>query len=118
MSQNFLENRILLKYSDTDERATVIDPDLENFEIPKKQKQIIKNKNKNKKIKRQRKGLAINNNKIEIRIPGYKGIQLLPVLELVHFIPIFHIQSAAKKFLRQGGATKLKKNFFYKSTHL
>ena len=38
MSQNFLENRILLKYSDTEERATVIDPDLENFEIPKKRK--------------------------------------------------------------------------------
>jgi hypothetical protein len=49
MSQNFLENRILLKYSDTDKRATVYDPDLENFDIPKKQKQI---KNKNKKAKK------------------------------------------------------------------
>ena len=77
MLQNFLENRILLKYSDTDERATVFDPELENFDIPKKQKQI---KNKNKKIKRQRKGLAINNNKIEICIPGYKGIQLTKIL--------------------------------------
>jgi hypothetical protein len=75
--QNFLENRILLKYSDTDDNATVFDPELENFDIPKKQKQI---KNKNKKIKRQRKGLAINNTKIEIRIPGYKGIQLTKIL--------------------------------------
>ncbi len=43
MLQNFFENRILLKYSDTDECATVFDPELENFDIPKKQKQIIKN---------------------------------------------------------------------------
>jgi hypothetical protein len=56
MSQNFLENRILLKYSDTDKRATVYDSELENFDNPKKQKQIIKNKNKYKKTKGKEKG--------------------------------------------------------------
>jgi hypothetical protein len=48
MSKKFLENRILLKYSDVEERATVFDPELENFDFPKKQKKIIKLKKKEK----------------------------------------------------------------------
>ena len=109
MCQQFSENKkkLLLNYSDCENRATIADSDIseKNFDYPIK---------KEKKKKRQnRKGLLIRNGNIVLHISGYKGLQTFEVAELVYFIPVHNLKLAGEKLLRsykQKPNKKKKKN--------
>ena len=107
MSYEIYKEKNLLEYSETQNRATLVDfedeNDQEDFSVEKKKNQ----KNKQSK-KKQRKGLTVNNGKIVLRIPGYRGIQSLAVSELVHFIPISKLKVAGNKLIRKLGVQRSK----------
>jgi hypothetical protein len=93
----------LLSYSDTQDRATLIhlEEDEESqppaFEMKKKQQRSKGGS---------RKKFTVNNGRIALRIPGYSGMQHLPVSKLIVHMPMKKLKIAAKKVLREKGVQK------------
>jgi hypothetical protein len=92
----------LLSYSDHQDRATLVHSDQEKDEEEDPSPAEMK---KTKKIKRSSK-FNVNNGRISLQIPGYSGLQHLPVSKLIIHMPMKKIKIAAKKVLREMGVKK------------
>jgi hypothetical protein len=99
----------LLRFSTDCERASFIDDDENsNDSMTKKRRTKAKGK-KGKKTKRvQSKGIKLNKGKVSIRLAGF-GLQKLGASELVKFISLSKLKTAAKKFLQSKGLTKTRR---------
>jgi hypothetical protein len=106
-----VERSVLLKFSTTEERASISDI---NFE-PEISSSLSSSKNKKKKSsqtvdkKKLKRGLQVKEGQIALHIVGYPGIQVLSATELIHCIPINKIKVAAEKFLKRTGVKKKKR---------
>ena len=108
MSNDVYERKPLLNFSETQERATLVDSDFEEESMsPKKRGKKSKTGGKRKKGSK-RKGIRFNKGRLAIKVKGYDGLQHLTASELVHFIPLSKLRSAAKKVLKRSGKSKKK----------
>jgi hypothetical protein len=109
MSCGSEERKPLLNFSDTLERATLIDTDFELEESMSSKKQ--KGGNKSQKGGGKKKGtkIKVTKGKIGLRVAGYKGLQKFSASELVKHIPISKLKAAGKTLLKQGGTVQKKK---------
>lgn len=98
------ENTPLLHFSETEERATLIDfVETEKSDSPSTK---LSKKVKPKKVK---KGIQVKEGQIALHIAGYPGIQLIPASELVHCFPMAKLKVAAKKYLKRSGVKPKRK---------
>lgn len=108
MSYGISERKPLLNFSDTHERATLVDLDSDSDSMPSKRKSY-KRKGSRKTPRKGLKGVRVTKGKISLKVTGYSGIQKLGASELIHYIPLSKLKVAAKKVLRRSGAKKIKK---------
>jgi hypothetical protein len=104
----------LLRYSADCERASFLDDDSDhsNNSMPKKRRAVGKRK-KTRKVKRRRsvkgaKGVKLNKGKVSIRLAGL-GVKKLGASQLVKYISLAKLKTAAKKFLSSQGQLLPKK---------
>ena len=98
------KENILLEFSTTEERASLIedqDSDREYLFSPRQKK-----KNPKKSFKKR---IDLKNGQIFFHIAGYQGTTNISVLHLVHYIPFSRLKAAAKKFLKHSGMKKKRK---------
>ncbi len=111
MSYGSEENKLLLNYSDTLERATLVNPTQDNDEdddsMPSRHRGQRASKGGGGFSKR--KGVRVNKGRLGIRVAGYQGVQSLTASELVRHIPLSKLRAAAKKVLKRSGAGKTKR---------
>ena len=107
MSYGFQDKKILVPYSETEERAQIIDLSTLQSSMPKK----TKKGKKSKKVKTVRgfKGVKIVNGKLSLKVSGYSGVQKLAPAQLIRYIPLTRLKSAAKKVLHLSGHPQIKK---------
>jgi hypothetical protein len=99
---NIEKKNILLEFSTTEDRASLIeDFDRELLFSPRQKKKNTK--------KRFKKGIDLKNGQICFHIAGYQGTHNISVLDLVHYIPFSRLKAAAKKFLKHSGIKKKRK---------
>lgn len=105
MSYHFPQEKPLLNYSDTLERATLVDYD--DNDDDDSMPRIAKRRRKS----RQKRGRKIKTTKgrISLKIKGYSGKTSFSAAQLLPFIPLNKIKIAAKKVLRRTVAGKSKK---------
>jgi hypothetical protein len=108
MSYGLSERKPLLNFSDTLERATLVDLDSDSESMPPKRRSR-KRKGAKRGPRKGLKGVRVTKGKISLKIRGYSGIQKLGASELIHYIPLSKLKVAAKKVLRRSGAKKTKK---------
>lgn len=108
------EEQPLLRYSTDCERASFLDDDSDNNEnsMPKKKRAGGKGRGR-KKTKRQRsvkgaKGVKLSKGKVSIRLAGL-GVRKLGASQLVKYISLARLKTAAKKFLSSQGQLLPKK---------
>ena len=109
MSHGAEERTLLLNYSDTLERATLLDQkdnDDDNNSMPSRRKQ---KGNKAKGNLSKRRGVRVNKGRLGLRVAGYQGVQHLTASELVRHIPLSKLKAAAKKVLKRSGAKRVKR---------
>jgi hypothetical protein len=115
MSYGSEERKPLLNFSDTLERATLIDTDFELEESmgsSKKKKSPTgsgKKKAPKKAPKKKSTKVKVTKGKVGLRVAGYKGLQKFSASELVKHIPISKLKAAGKVLLKQGGTVQKKK---------
>jgi hypothetical protein len=102
--ENLSEPEPLLSYSDTLERATLIDTDYQTSSMPAKKKRS----NKKSGVGRKKKRVRVNKGRLNLKVAGYKGFQSLTASELIHHIPLAKLRAAAKKVLKRHGRPKRK----------
>jgi hypothetical protein len=99
---NIEKENILLEFSTTEERASLIEVfDRELLFSPRQKKKIPQ--------KSVKKGIDLKNGQICFHIAGYQGTHNISVLDLVHYIPFSRLKAAAKKFLKHSGVKKKRK---------
>ena len=99
---NIEKKNILLEFSTTEDRASLIeDFDRELLFSPRQKKKNTK--------KRFKKGIDLKNGQICFHIAGYQGTHNISVLDLVHYIPFSRLKAAAKKLLKHSGVKKKRK---------
>lgn len=106
MSHGANERKPLLNFSETQERASLIDTDFEEDSMARKRKGRKSKKGKRVLVGIKRKGVKLNKGRLKIRVAGYQGVQSLTASELVRFIPLSKLKAAAKKVL---GGSKTRK---------
>lgn len=113
MSYGFQENKLLVPYSENEERAQIINvSDLESS-MPRKSKRL--SKKRSKKSRRTTKGfkgfkgVKIVHGKLALKVLGYQGVQKLSPSQLIRFIPLNKLKTAAKKVLHLTGHLKSKR---------
>jgi hypothetical protein len=104
----------LLKYSADCERASFLDDDSDQNEnsMPKKRRGVKRRKGK-RRVKRAKtvkgaKGVRLSKGKVSIRLAGL-GVKKLGASQLVKFISLSKLKTAAKKFLSSQGQLLPKK---------
>ena len=103
MSNESEERKPLLKYSETQERATLVDTEEEESMSPRRRKSGKRKKGS------KRRGVRVNKGKLAIRIAGYQGSPHFSASELIHFIPLSKLKAAARKVLKRSGRDLKKK---------
>lgn len=104
------ERKPLLNFSETQERASLIDTDFEEESMSPRKRTGRKRRGRKSSGKGdKRKGIRLNKGKIRIRLPGYEGLQFVTASELVRHIPLSKLKAAAKKVLRKAGVSKKRK---------
>ena len=93
MSYDVLEKKPLLNFSESQERASLIDTDLESMS-PRRRRRVGGSK---------RKKVRVSHGRIGLKISGFKGIQHLTASELVRHIPVSKLRAAGKKVLKRSG---------------
>jgi hypothetical protein len=120
MSYGFNERKQpLIHYSETQERASLYDPDFEGMPPRRALRATRKLKKRGSRKKAHLKptrGVRFTKGKISLRIAGYSGLQKLGASELVRFIPLSKLKAAAKKVLRNSGTRKTKRRTKNKRT--
>ena len=109
------EEQPLLRYSTDCERASFLDDDSDNNKknsMPKKKRAGGKGRGR-KKTKRQKsvkgaKGVKLSKGKVSIRLAGL-GVRKLGASQLVKYISLSRLKTAAKKFLSSQGQVLPKK---------
>jgi hypothetical protein len=116
MSYGSEENKLLLNYSDTLERATLVNPNQNNDEDEDSMPSRRRGRKGSKGGRRRktggsskRRGVRVNKGRLGIRVAGYQGVQSLTASELVRHIPLSKLRAAAKKVLKRSGAGKTKR---------
>ena len=116
MSYGSEENKLLLNYSDTLERATLVNPNQDNDEDENSMPSRRRGRKGSKGGRRRktggsskRRGVRVNKGRLGIRVAGYQGVQSLTASELVRHIPLSKLRAAAKKVLKRSGAGKTKR---------
>jgi hypothetical protein len=109
MSHGANERKPLLNFSETQERASLIDTDFEEDSMARKRKGRKSKKGKRVLVGIKRKGVKLNKGRLKIRVAGYQGVQSLTASELVRHIPLSKLRAAAKKVLKRSGAGKTKR---------
>ena len=102
------ERKPLLNFSETQERASLINTDIEEDSMARKRKGQKGRKGKRSLKGIKRKGVRLNKGRIALRVAGYQGLQSLTASELVRFIPLSKLKAAAKKVLKKTGGKKRK----------
>lgn len=105
---DFSEKKPLLNYSDTQERASIFNPNADSSMPPRKKSGKRKSSKKYGK-KGGLKGVRVTKGKISLRVAGYSGLQKFGASELVRFVPLSKLRVAAKKVLGRSGAKKTSK---------
>ena len=98
----------ILKYSENEERASLIEPEEEPSMSRNKGRKGGKRKKIGKKSFKGTKGLKFSKGRLALRLSGF-GLQKLGASELVKYIPLSKLKQAAKKVLRGKGTPKTKK---------
>lgn len=113
MSYGFQERKLLVPYSENEERAQIINVSELESSMPRKSKRLSKKKSKrSKKIRNSFKGfkgVRIVNGKLALKVLGYQGVQKLAPSQIVRFIPLNKLKTAAKKVLHLTEHTKSKR---------
>ena len=120
------EEEEILKYSDTQERASIFYPEEENKRLEdsggdgddegdggennsmSRKKGSVKQKG-SKKGKGKKRGVNVNKGRLSLQIAGYSGKQNLTASEIVAFIPLSKIKVAARRALSLKGIKRKKK---------
>ena len=92
MSNVFFEKKPLLIFSETDERASLIDTD--NNSMPSRRRRVGGAK---------RRKVGVSKGRIKLRVAGFRGVQSLSPSALVTKIPIAVLKRAAKRVLKNNG---------------
>lgn len=96
-----------MNFSDTQDRATLVDIDSPDSMSPATKRQRKSSTNKQAKNKKK---VTVTAGKVPLRVPGYSGIQSLSASALIPYIPLAKLKLAAKKVLKRAGvAKKIKK---------
>jgi len=115
MSHGANERTPLLNFSETQERASLINTDFEEDSMAKKGRKKGKGK---KRVYGgfKRKGVKLNKGKIKLKVAGFQGLQSLSASELIRFIPLSKLKAAAKRVLKKTGGKirKVKKRKYKK----
>ena len=90
-----------MNLSDNQERAILIDNDLDLPMSPRKNKSGTRKSRKQTKKVKYTKGAKITKGRINLRVAGYSGLQNLGASDLIRFIPLNKLRVAAKKVLKQ-----------------
>ena len=106
------EEQPLLRYSADCERASFLDDDSNDSDnsMPRKKRAGGKRRKRTKKVKRRRrarsvkgaKGVRLSKGKVSIRLAGL-GVKKLGASQLVKYISLSKLKTAAKKFLSSQG---------------
>jgi len=112
MSHGAEERKLLLNYSDTLERATLLDPKTkdnsdDNDSMPARRRRRKGNKVQGGRGRRRGKGVRVNKGRLGLRVAGYQGVQHLTASELVRHIPLSKLKAAAKKVLKKSGSGRV-----------
>jgi hypothetical protein len=86
----------LLNFSTSNNRATLLNLDSELIPNQEKTNHLPKKKPKKGKITR---GIRFVKGQVVFHVPGYKGVQKLAATQLVRFVPIGKLKTAAKRVL-------------------
>lgn len=97
------ESKPILSYSDTLERATLIDNDYQTESMPAKKGRSNKKSGVRKQNKSKKKKVRVNKGRINLKVAGYQGLQSVSASELVHYIALSKLRAAAKKLLKKHG---------------
>jgi hypothetical protein len=106
------DRKLLLNFSRNQERATLVDND---FDLSMSSKKSKKGRKKSRKGSRRyrglkfAKGVRVSKGKVSLRIAGYSGLQKLGASELIRFVPLNKLKSAAKKILKRSGKKTTRK---------
>ena len=109
MSHGSEERKPLLNYSDTLERASLIDTDIEEDSMPRRRKSSRAGGRRRKLGGSKRKGVRVNKGRIGLRVAGYQGLQHLSASELIRYVPLSKLRVAAKKVLNRSGKKRTKR---------
>jgi hypothetical protein len=108
------EKNLLLNFSTTEDRATLLNsPDSEEEEEEEKKQDnnntllSLKQKYINKQVSKKK--FQVKNGHIVVHIAGYPGVQSINISELIHCIPFAKLKVAAKKFLKRSGVKRKRK---------
>jgi len=97
----------IVKFSEKEERASLIEEEEEEPSMSRK-KGGKRKKSAAKKSLKGTKGLKFSNGRLALKLSGY-GHQTLGASELVKYIPLSKLKQAAKKVLRGKGTPRTQK---------
>ena len=109
------EKKLLLNFSTTEDRATLLNsPDFEEEEEEEEKEQdnnntllSLKQKYINKQVSKKK--FQVKNGHIVVHIAGYPGVQSIHISDIIHCIPFAKLKVAAKKFLKRSGVKRKRK---------
>jgi len=111
----------ILAYSEDQERATIFAPHQEEEEggdqdffsmPPRKRGRKSKSKRSSGRGRgrgRGAKSLRLNKGRLSLKIKGFVGKHTIPASQLIRFVPLKNIRSAAKKVLSRAGAQRTRR---------
>jgi ubiquinone/menaquinone biosynthesis C-methylase UbiE len=106
------EKKLLLNFSTTEDRATLLNsPDFEEEEEKEQDNSntLLSLKEKYINKKGSKKKLQVKNGHVVVHIAGYPGDQSIHISDLIHCIPFAKLKVAAKKFLKRSGVKRKRK---------
>jgi hypothetical protein len=106
------EKKLLLNFSTTEDRATLLNsPDFEEEEEKEQDNSntllSLKEKYINKQVSKKK--LQVKNGHVVFHIAGYPGVQSIHISDIIHCIPFAKLKVAAKKFLKRSGVKRKRK---------
>ena len=90
----------LLKFSASDTRATLLTEDSNSIPDQEITKHTPKRKPRKVIKTRGTGGIRIVKGQVAFRVPGYTGVQKFAATQLVKFVPICKLKTAAKRILK------------------
>ena len=109
---SYEDRKLLLNFSKNQERASLIENDFDLSMSPRKTRKGRKKSRKGtKRYKglKPAKGVRVSKGKVSLRIAGFSGLQKLGASELIRFVPLNRLKSAAKKILKSSGKKTIRK---------